>query len=126
MVTISIKEFKLITDIVKSLNEAFPPNEEGIPATRWSAANRLERFSRPCDPHFTAYTYAGDEKIWWLCVDNAGVWGEAYDYMKQFCEYLAEQGLNAHPSLVVPVFNKGRQDEHKQKKNTFFIGRVTW
>jgi hypothetical protein len=120
MVTITGKEVLTISNILKALNEAFPP--AAIP-TRKYIDGELKNVNVQLDPYFVAYKQS--DIVWLACV-NYDIWHQAYDYMQQFCLYITQEfKIKAHPCHQHPVSLAMYKRMHHQKQ-VFFIGKVSW
>lgn len=115
------KEILLVKQVLQALNEAFPVVEPGIPTQKRASGKLVKTFHRE-DPYFIAYK---DGDCWWLCLRNFQLWGDAYPFMKQFCDLIQQEfGCKAHPCHQHPVGVAWYKDLHLQKK-VFFLGDVS-
>lgn len=119
-ITVTPAEFKIVREVLKILNDAYPP--KAIPSQGWRDG-KMVKFNAQQDKYFTAEKTID---VWWLYCSSYDQWRETYDDMLQCCQLITQKtGMKAFPSNVVPVFLANCKRNHELKR-CFFIGQVSW
>jgi hypothetical protein len=123
MATMSIKEFKLIREILNDLNQEFPP--QPIPIIIWKDGVLVKTTSTQ-DQHFNAYKNYGEDTVWWITCNDYTRWSESYSFMKEYCKLFKKQtGVVCYPCHTHPVTDAAIKREFKNKR-CFWVGNLTW
>lgn len=123
MVTVTGKELLKVRQVVNMLNEAFPTPSPGVPVQKWINGKLVNTHSKR-DPYFCAYKSITG--VWWICATDYGIWQEAYDNMKQICEYLTQElDCAAHPCQQHPI-TVGIYKQYHLEHKCFLVGDASW
>lgn len=94
---ISVKEIKLVQEIVNILNKEFPP--EPI-STQLLINGSLVHTKVIPRKYFSAYK---DSDKWWLMVADYNTWQGTQEYLKDMCFLMKDSGFRMISCLIHPV-----------------------